>query len=293
MTMLADKQRNLRVLKMFKSKTDCDFFRYTFDTLRFKGNEKFKLKPLDISYNGYTKKDIYREFNITGDEVAYIIYNTCRNRLNNFKIVANTILSHTDTVFLFVTKKTSFLQGCAWNYNSSNKTRIEYLTQLTGLRATHLYNHSAKINGKTMYTYMSSLSMDKCGYNMGLYRQALYKRAIFNNDEYKQLLGRVEKIEGIVKSAISKINLTDYDSTVSYADVWIYSELQGTLKTFMNTKRKISLDIRYNFKATKQAIKKSLQYNIQRARKSVKYILRKEYDNKQEIDSMLAPILEI
>lgn len=289
--MLADKQRNLRVLKMFKSKTDHDFFKYTFDNLRFKGNEKFKLKPLDIAYNGYTKKDIYREFNITGDEVAYIIYNTHRNRLDNFKITTNTILSHTDTVFLFVTKKTSFLQGCVWNYNGNEKTRTEYLTQLTGLRATHLYNHSVKVNGKTIYMYTPSI--DKCGYNIGLYRQALYKRAIFSNDEYKQLLDRVEKIEGIVKSVISKIDLTDYNSTVSYADVWIYSELQGTLRTFMNTKRKISLDIRYNFKVTKQAIKKSLQYNIQRARKSIKYILRKEYDNKQEIDSMLAPILEI
>lgn len=291
MTILADKQRNLRILRMFQSKTDHDFFKYTFNNLGFKGNEKFKLKPLDISYNGYTKKDIYREFNITKDEVAYILYTTPRNYLRHFKITANTALGHTDTVFLFVTKKTSFIQGCKWFYSNNEKSRTEYQTQLTGLRMTDVYDNSGKINGKTVYFPMTKI--DKCGYNVALYRHILYKKSIFNNDKYKQLLDRVEKIENIIKSVINKVDLTDYYSTISYNDVWVYSELQGTLRTFINTKRKISMDIQPNFESAKQSIKQSLQHNIQRARRSVRYILSKEYDNKQEIDSMLAPILEI
>lgn len=291
MAMLADKQRNLRVLKMFQDKTNCDFFKYTFNSLKFRGNEVFKLKPLDISYNGFTKKDIYHEFDITKDEVAYIIYKTNGNVLRDSKIVANTILCHTETVFLFVTKKTSFIQGCKWYYNGSDKTKTEYQTQLTGLRMTDIYNNSGMINGKTVHLFQPNV--DKCGYNVELYRHILYRKAILNNDKYKQLLDRVVKIENIIKSAINKIDLTDYYSTVSYKDVWVYSELQGTLRTFMNTKRKICMDTQPSFKSTKQAIKESLQYSIQRARKGVRYILSKEYNNKQEIDNMLAPILEI
>ena len=224
MTILADKQRNVRALTLFEQKAQRNFF-YTlhqYISPDFNSNDLFSLQVVEISKNTCHKTFIKKHKLDTDTQINYLVYTTSNSNHNynhsytdiielvpnsSRKILANPV----GTYFIFTTDKNSMKPSKFENKLDTFRNEITYNRIQTRRKdMTNVESWSVQYTLFNKYDIMINQDyLDKSGYNVQPYRYRLLRKYFLNNNKEYERICKIEKLSGELAKSFTLLDISD------------------------------------------------------------------------------------
>lgn len=299
MTILADRNRNVKALDKFKSfhNNHTDFFTVLNNMLErnhqyFPNECKFRLQVVEhVHSSHYTTKQLCKQYNLNPTQ-----YNLMRTYNKESKTLTYEAELSSKKHYNFFSGDTTFIFSCNRD-DIKHKTRENYVQMFK--RDTNL--SMRVINGQVMgrkYFISVDNRIDKSGYNVSLKKQSLQEALFFKNISIQTQYNRLLKIQSIFQQMFSKLSVIPNNmgslSTSSYLG-W-YSNLFYYIRSACITMENVGVSIRWNMCKQNHAYAiKRMKYAISKAISTARTIIQDTnwWNNTDEIKELAKQILEI
>ena len=298
MTILADKQRNIRALTLFEQKAQTNFFKSLHQDIsrNFKSKDLFSLQVVEVSKNTCHKTFIKKHKLDTNTQINYLVQITYSYSYVFFtELVPNSskrIRVNTDsTYFIFTTNKNSMIENISDNKVDTFRNEVTYnrvQTRRKDMTNTESWRIQDTLFNKADIS-INQDQLDKSGYNIQPHRYKLLRKYFLNNNKEYERICKIEKLSGELAKSFTLLDISDrtFYTTIPYLIRAIsitvenltgsinYNVELATRRTNLSTREDNMLEQYYKSRVTKR-IKRA----ISSIRSKVKWALNYHFNKK-------------